>query len=338
MSSPLVRDILVLALPLAALGVAGCAVAVIVLERRTRKALSARTRRAERQARALFGAIPHGLLLLQGDEIAGANPWLCALVGRDRASLVGAVPPFRFVAPEHRHEFDAWLDQLRDKGEAEQEVVLRTTDGRRVVAEVAGRRIEVATSTPRYVVTVRDVTEKRRERDMLADLVVHDPATGLFNRRGFHFQLVEEVRRANENGKPLSLALLALEQLDADDERELLASARSLCGSVRAGEHVARTRAHELAWILPATDGAGATDAVERIRRAIFGRQWSPLLTVGVCDLEQAGDPATLYALADRALSAARATGPGRTALFSTDDPLPSRNPLIADELFPADA
>ena len=37
------------------------------------------------------------------------------------------------------------------------------------------------------------------------------------------------------------------------------------------------------------------------------------MLTAGVCDLAGAGDALSLYALADRALVAARRSGPGST-------------------------
>jgi len=55
-----------------------------------------------------------------------------------------------------------------------------------------------------------------------------------------------------------------------------------------------------------------ALEAVERWRselEAVGGLA----LTAGICDLERAGDALTLYALADRALAAARQVGPGST-------------------------
>jgi diguanylate cyclase (GGDEF)-like protein/PAS domain S-box-containing protein len=342
MSVVSIRDMLVLALPVGALGVAGCAAAIVALEGRTRRALVARAGHDEGTATALLRAVPQGLLVLRESQILSVNPWLCTLLGQERASLIGAVAPFPFVAPELQHRFDAWLERLHTCGSAEEELVLRAADGRRIVVEMAGNVVAPEATTLRYVVAVRDMTDVRKALDALGSVVVHDTLTGLLDRRGLQAQLVEEVRRARASEKPLSLALLELEPFDDGnaDDHALVAAVQFLRGSVRAGEHLARTRPRELAWVLPETDAAGAAAAVERVRDAAFVRRGPAphsLITAGICELGEAADALTLYALADRALADARSRQRGGTASFSSADPLPAPPRLVADDLVPTD-
>jgi hypothetical protein len=82
----------------------------------------------------------------------------------------------------------------------------------------------------------------------------------------------------------------------------------------RAGDELARTDDGELGWILPDTDAAGGVEAVARWRDEL-DQIGGVRLTAGVCDLARSGDAFSLYALADRALAAARRDSPGATEI-----------------------
>jgi PleD family two-component response regulator len=103
---------------------------------------------------------------------------------------------------------------------------------------------------------------------------------------------------------------------------------------VRTGEHLGRTGAAELAWLMPDTDAIGGVGAVERMRSALRRAPSAQIehvtLTAGVCDLAKADDALSLYALADRALADARST-PGSTTRFTwaTTQPAPEASPHL---------
>jgi len=194
---------------------------------------------------------------------------------------------------------------------------------------VAGRVVSFDEGGPRYLVTVRDVTESHRRERRLADLSVRDPETGLFDRHEFEARLGEAVRRATLAGTSLSVVLAELEVCGRSGEGvfrrpEALIAVERLARAGRTGDDLARTRDGELAWILPETDADGAVEAVARLRAEL-----APLdgvtLTAGICDLATAGDGLSLYALADRALERARRHGLGSTARYD----LPARE-LVA--------
>jgi diguanylate cyclase (GGDEF)-like protein len=81
----------------------------------------------------------------------------------------------------------------------------------------------------------------------------------------------------------------------------------------RAGEHMARMGGEEFAWILPGATGAQAYAAAERARRAIESEPFDGVgtltVSVGVCELADAGCPDELHRLADVALYWAKAQG-----------------------------
>jgi hypothetical protein len=161
---------------------------------------------------------------------------------------------------------------------------------------------------------------RRRER-RLAELCGRDPHTGLSAPAEFEVLLGGAVRRAIAYGESLAVVLV---ELNVDGHTgpgvfgrpEALVAIERLGELARADDVLARTGEGELAWLLPATDVHGAVGAVARARTALATLP-GVALTVGICDLETAGDALALCAYADRALVEARAQGVGGTAQFA---------------------
>ena len=271
--------------------------------------------RAEKDAtRALLSALPEGLLVVDDGRVVSVNRRFCELLGLRRGELVGTTAPYRFWPPEHRHEIERWHAVLAERGSHTGSLVFLTRGGRRARVVVAGAALGGSGDT-RYVLVVRDVSDSYRQRKRLAELATHDPVTALLNERGFEAQLRDATRRAIAGGSELSVACLDLGGVTLESPEGLVAIDR-LRKLVRAGEDLGRIRDDALAWILPDTSAEGAAAAVERVRREL-AEEPGATLTAGVCDLAEAGDGLALYALADRALVAARRHGPGSTVLQS---------------------
>lgn len=158
-----------------------------------------------------------------------------------------------------------------------------------------------------------------------------DPLTGLANHRVFYERLEAEGARAVRHGRPLSVAVLDLDNFKmvndthghAAGDRVLREVARRLLSLAREGELVARIGGEEVAWILPETDGAGGLAAAERARLAIAATPFEDVGTVtvsaGVADLGQARTPSAMMTLADGALYWAKARGRNMACRYTPD-------------------
>ena len=270
--------------------------------------------------RTLLSAIPDGLMLVRDGEICSVNRSLCELLGYEREELLGARAPFPFWPPEHRHDVEAWHADLVARGELTSELTFRRRQGDRVRLLASGCVVDDQNGVARYLVTLRDVSTSHRRMRRLTELAARDPETGLLDRREFEQRLGDAVRRAIQGGTNVTVVLadLAVHGRAGDGvfgRPEAHVAVERLRRLARAGDELARTDDGELGWILPETDAAGGIDAVARWRAAL-GEIGGVVLTAGVCDLASAGDAFSLYALADRALVAARRSGPGSTERY----------------------
>jgi PAS domain S-box-containing protein len=276
----------------------------------------------------LLAAIPDGLFVVHDGGIRSVNRPLCELVGFDEDELLGAVAPYPFWPPEHRHEIEAWHSDLATHGEAAGELTFRHRDGGRIRVIASGRAVSDEAGRLQRVVSVRDVSAGHRRELRLTELASHDSETGLLNRVEFEKRLGDAVRRALATGSNVTVVLA---ELSADGltgpgvfrRAEALVAVRRLRALLRVDDEIARTGEGELAWILHDTDAHGGVGAVARARTDLAALD-GIALTAGICDLETAGNALALYAYADRALAAAREQGVGGTAEYSARTVLPA--------------
>ncbi len=282
-------------------------------------------------ARSLLSAIPDGLLVVRDGRISSVNRGLCEMLGYERRQLLDATVPYPFWPPEHRHEIEAWHDELAARGEAVAELTFRHSRGDRIRMLASGRLVPGEPDFVHHVITVRDVSVTHRRERRLTELAVRDSETGLLDRREFEERLGTAVRRAIHAGTVVTVVLAELAVHGrtgggAFGRPEALIAVDRLRRLARAGDEVARTGDSELAWILPETDVAGGLEAIDRWR-AELADVHGVELTVGLCDLASGADVFSLYALADRALSTARRRGPG-----STEAHAPAVRPTASDD------
>ena len=181
---------------------------------------------------------------------------------------------------------------------------------------------------------------ERTERQSL-----HDDLTGLPNRRFFHDLLEREFRRAERAHKPLSIINLDLDRFKViNDEHghavgdEVLKSfAGLLSRNVRSIDLPVRYGGEEFVVLLPDTDKEGATQAAEKVRRAVEGLRLGRRATggerqatagnltvsAGVASYPEDGDqPGIIMQRADQAMYLAKSLGRNRAIAFGSAEPL----------------
>lgn len=177
-----------------------------------------------------------------------------------------------------------------------------------------------------------DISDQRLAEEHLGWLALHDPLTGLLNRRGF----LEHARDMEALGKPFALMLLDLDQFkDINDlrghhqgDRLLQQVSKVLRGELRQSDVIARLGGDEFGILLPQADRLSVEHAARRCchslhqLHALEGDISVAITTsIGVVLFPEHGrDVDHLLANADIALYQAKASGRNAWHLFDGDD------------------
>jgi len=163
---------------------------------------------------------------------------------------------------------------------------------------------------------------------------VTDHLTGASNRSYLDSRLESEIRRARRYGEHLSLLLLDLDDFKSVNDtrghpvgdRVLREVGRLILKTVRDVDIAARYGGEEFAVVLPETPKRGALVVAERVRaevekcfkkRGDFERAIRLTLCGGLASYpEDAEEPASLIAKADRALYKAKGSGKNRIVVY----------------------
>ena len=187
---------------------------------------------------------------------------------------------------------------------------------------------------PAHLVTLRDVTERKRLEEQLQQQATTDELTGIANRRQFLKLAAQELKRAARLEHPPALVLIDLDHFKqindtyghAAGDQALVALTKLCQKHIREIDVFARFGGDEFALLLPETNRAQAYAAVERVRQILAagpldlaGRPVALTISVGLACATSAREPLdALLARADQALYRAKAAGRNRVELEST--------------------
>lgn len=174
-----------------------------------------------------------------------------------------------------------------------------------------------------------------RMRTQLATIVLTDPLSGCFNRRGFEQQYRRELARAARTHTDVALLAIDLDHFKAVNDtfghlvgdQVIAETGELLRATARADDVVARTGGEEFTILAPNTTVDGAHNLALRIvdafRRRSFGEPRARVLvtvSIGVVSETVPNDSIAeaLRARADEALYAAKRSGRNRVVLWSS--------------------
>ena len=192
-------------------------------------------------------------------------------------------------------------------------------------------------------------------RVRLQSIVLTDPLSGCYNRRGFDQLCVREVSRAVRGHHPMSMLAIDVDHFKlVNDEyghltgdevlREMGARLRE---TARAGDVVARIGGEEFEILAPDTNAAGAHILAERVQAAFRGKPFASLggtrsigVSIGIASAEAHTDQiaVALIARADEALYVAKRNGRDRSqtwepGLRAFDGAPPGRRSIEINQL-----
>jgi diguanylate cyclase (GGDEF)-like protein len=280
---------------------------------------------------------------LRRDEPAERRPYLLVLSG-PQFGEVFELPPGQEVVlgrggDAHVHVLDDGVSRRHASltaGEREARLVdLGSANGtwqggervKEAVLQDGARFLVGAHTTLKFVLS--DDVEAEYQRK-LAQGALHEPLTGLHNRRHFLERLSAELSAAQRYGRPLALLLADIDHLKRINERHghaagdevLKAVSYVLQGAVRKEDVLARLGGEEFVVLARETPLSGAKTLAERIRHAVErartrfeGQELTVTVSVGVTvsfgltKFEPGRTEQQLLAAAERALQRAKQNG-----------------------------
>lgn len=174
---------------------------------------------------------------------------------------------------------------------------------------------------------VRELESQLRD---VSDLLRSDPLTGALNRRGFEELYETEAARAEREGRPLSLAVLDLDEFSRLNARHghaggdaalrhLVAAANA---GLRAGDAICRHGGEEFVLLLPGTPLAEARAVVQRLQKVLAsqpvthdGQRIAMTFSAGVAVRQLGESRDHLVRRADRAMYQAKHDGRNRVVV-----------------------
>lgn len=263
--------------------------------------------------------------------IEDCNERAALAVGRRRTDLLGK-PSIILFSKEEISRLHSFLDKAMQDGFVEEEV--RVNEGSSFRPGWYQRR--AVRSGEGIAVTVRDLTEAKKQKELVLQLAITDALTGLPNRHWMNQYLEGALLRAQKTGKTVALLFIDLDNFKkindtlghkAGDDL-LIAAAACLRGAVRASDHVVRIGGDEFTIIIENIDSVTnietvAREIVDAIADSPDFAEWSAYsvrCSVGIALYpEDAQAASSLLQCADIAMYAAKSSGKGKYLRFKPE-------------------
>lgn len=225
------------------------------------------------EALAVFEAVRDPSGRVTDFRIGYVNAAAAANLGATPADVLGrCLSELQSDAPHSRELFDRYLEVLQS-GRPQQMESPCVGDG----CGHKWLRRYIMKSGDGVFVIAHDITEARREAREMSHMALHDPLTGLPNRRSFEAALHTACRRAAACDSAVAVVFCDADDLkQLNDQRghacgdeALREFARILRGAVRQGDLVARLAGDEFVVLLELGTQGDAADLVRGLRAAV---------------------------------------------------------------------
>jgi|GEM_PF-2436215 len=182
------------------------------------------------------------------------------------------------------------------------------------------------------LITFHDISRTKHLQENLEYLTVHDPLTGLLNRRFLEEEAVKEIARAERYQSPLSFLMIDIDHFKRINDsyghktgdHTLCILAGQLTELTRESDYLARYGGEEFILILPGTPTEQALNLAEKLRRQIEnvpfpigkGENLTLTVSIGIATFPAHGlDWEALFKAADAALYRAKQNGRNRVEI-----------------------
>ncbi|MET0422679.1 MAG: EAL domain-containing protein, partial [Actinoplanes sp.] len=260
------------------------------------------------------------LIIDEQDRIRYASPSALTVFGGDPT---GVLLPEVFH-PQDRPRLSEVLTGVRAGDEVHADRLDFQAIGD-VLLEMHCRDLRAESTVAGVVLTLRDVTERRRLERELMRQAFHDSMTGLANRVLFHDRLRHALARGHRDGSVVGVLFIDLDDFKmvndtyghAAGDQLLIAVAHRIAGALRADDTAARLGGDEFAALVENVQDPGAVEeTASRILAALAelvdvggGRMLNAVASIGITTTPEANSADELLRQADLALYVAKGAG-----------------------------
>ena len=284
---------------------------------------------SELKYRTLVEQSLEGILIVQNGLIKFANPTLLKNLNYVESELIGK-DILRFLYPDDRDILAKNLRKLSEHQFMDSSLELRMAHKNEegIYMEVLLTQIQYE-DNPAILVTLRNITERKKAEAELKRLVITDDLTGLFNQRYFYTQITKEIERSKRHNRHLSMILIDIDLFkDFNDtyghwegDFVLKKIGEILLKHVRDIDMPFRYGGEEFTVILPETNHEDAIIVAERIRKAVAQNVFYPFtldgqpdvvsktVSIGITEFREQDDMKSFIKRADNALYQAKKQG-----------------------------
>ncbi|GGL06203.1 putative bifunctional diguanylate cyclase/phosphodiesterase [Mangrovihabitans endophyticus] len=272
------------------------------------------------------------LIVDEVDQIRYASPSAVAVLGRDP---VGVSLP-EIIHPVDQRRLSDVLGAVRAGDGPSDGMDFRALGAHRteVTLELHCRDLRADQSVAGLVVTLRDVTERRRLERELTHQAFHDSLTGLANRVLFTDRLEHALARAARDGSVVGVLFIDLDDFKivndtlghAVGDELLMAVADRIGGALRADDTAARLGGDEFAALVENVQDPGAVEeTATRILAALAepivvdGEELHAVASIGITTTPEANTATELLRQADLALYVAKGAGKGQWRRYQSE-------------------
>jgi diguanylate cyclase (GGDEF)-like protein/PAS domain S-box-containing protein len=204
-----------------------------------------------------------------------------------------------------------------------------------VVRDISQRKqAELALKTANEQLQLR-IDEVEKLQAELVEQALHDPLTGLYNRRYLKNALNVELSRANREKKPISIVAMDIDFFKKVNDTYghnvgdlfLVMVGNLIKQHIRGTDFVCRYGGEEFLLIMPGADALAAQKRAEEIRQKTEeariehdGKQLSVTLSLGFATYPEHGSADEIITLADKALYHSKHTGRNRVTAWREHD------------------
>lgn len=290
----------------------------------------------QREAERIFAlGIEHSPIGVVLTDVSGrltrVNPAACVLLGRCAEELLGHRLP-EFVHPLDSGDTPLYEQAVREgaKNLCEERRYMRP-DGEAVCVEQIVVLLRDSHGQPdSFYVHLQDITARKSAESELQELALHDPLTGLANRRLMTEHLAHSVARANRIGRQVAVLFIDVDQFKLINDARghttgdelLLQLARRLQDLTRQSDLLARFGGDEFVIVCDDMSVEGAQKFASRIAAAsdepftVDGEEIFTNVSIGIAFSEPGDTAESLVRKSDVAMYAVKDGGRDGAAIF----------------------